>query len=77
MKIYKTTKYYGDKVWFTRYSSSKHQFAAVKGAVSWALSPWWWLGGQKDQPVRVTLEMIEFPDTAWVMIEDTHGDPSA
>ena len=67
MKFYRTTKYYGDRVWFTRYSTSKVQFAAVKGAVGWAMHPWW---GSRKEPVRVTLDMIEIPDDAWVKVDD-------
>ncbi len=73
MKLYRTTKYYGDRVWFTRFSTKKMQFAAVKGAIRWAYVPWHVGGGmpRQDTRVRVTLEMIEVPDDAWVMVEDT------
>ena len=73
MKIYRTTKYYGDKVWFTRYSASKVQYAAVKGAIKWAMSPWWAWGGKKDEPVRITLEVAEIPDDIWTEVEE-HND---
>lgn len=70
MKIFRTTKYYGDRVWFTRYSVSKVQFAAVKGAAKWAAGPWYLWGGNKKETVRVTLDMIEVPDDAWVRVDD-------
>ena len=70
MRIYRTTKYYGDKVWFTRYSATKVQFAAVKGAVKWASPPWHIWAGNKEEPIRITLEMIEVPDDGWVKVEE-------
>lgn len=69
VKIYRTTKYYGDKVWFIRYSASKVQYAAIKGAVKWAKPPWW-LTGCKDHPVSLTLEVAEIPDDAWTKVEE-------
>ena len=58
MKIYRTTKYYGDKVADVRYRPTRHQFAAMKGS---------WSYGERR---RLILEVAEIPDEAWVKVEE-------
>lgn len=74
MKFYRTTKYYGDKVWFVRYSTRRNQFAAVKGALGWAYPPWHVRKGDGKETTRITLEVAEIPDDAWTTLEDMSAD---
>lgn len=58
VKIYRTTKYHGDKMVDVRYRPTRHQWAAIKGS--------WYRGGY----IRLVLEVAEIPDDAWVKVEE-------
>lgn len=59
VKIYRTTKYHGDRVWYVRYSAKKIQYAAIKGTLKW-----------HGPSTRLTLEVAEIPDDAWTEVEE-------